>query len=158
MKFLQSAPGDEPLLVEGLFKATPERVFRAWTEPDEVEKWFGHRPNMLLKAEIDLRVGGEWRFHLPTQDAHAKFFEGEYLTIDPARMLVFSWRHVVISEAGQRDMSPSSRVSVRFEPIGPDTTRLYLRHEAIQAQDARIGVGGGWEASFTHLEAIFAHP
>ena len=56
--FLRSAPGSDPIVVEGTFAASPERVFRAWTRPEEVRKWFGQQPDSLESAEIDLRVGG----------------------------------------------------------------------------------------------------
>lgn len=154
MNFLHSAPGDEPLIVEAVFRAPPERVFRAWTEPEEVKAWFGVRKNEVTKAEIDLRVGGIWRFHLRGDTPSTAFFEGRYFDIEPARKLVFSWMHVMLSEDGVREESVASRVTVTFEPIGA-ATRVHLRHEALSA-GARLNVSHGWEASFTHLDALFS--
>lgn len=154
MNFLRSAPGEEPLVVEAMFPASPERVFRAWTEPEEVKAWFGLRKNEVIKAEIDLRVGGVWRFHLRSDTASNAFFEGRYFDIEPARRLSFSWMHVMLSKNAAREESVESRVTVIFEPVGA-ATRVYLRHEAL-SEGARLNVGHGWQASFTHLDALFS--
>jgi uncharacterized protein YndB with AHSA1/START domain len=69
MEFVKSVPGDDPIVVEGYFAATPARVFEAWTDPDIVVKWFGRAPNSVLSAIIDLRPGGAWQFLL-SKDEH----------------------------------------------------------------------------------------
>ncbi|HKJ61302.1 MAG TPA: SRPBCC domain-containing protein [Hyphomicrobiales bacterium] len=155
MNFLRSTPGEEPLVVEAMFRATPERVFRAWTEPEEVKAWFGSRKNQVTKAEIDLRVGGIWRFHLRSESDDDVFFEGEYFAIVPAQKLVFSWTHVVQSEGGARTESVASQVTVTFEPVG-SATRVHLLHESLSSDGARLNVSRGWEASFTKLDALFS--
>ncbi len=50
MEFVKSAPGDDPIVVEGFFAATPAKVFEAWTDPNIVVKWFGQAPNSLHSA------------------------------------------------------------------------------------------------------------
>ena len=151
MSFLQTAPGDEPILVEGVFDAPPDRVFNAWTEPSEVERWFGHPPGRLVAAEIDLRVGGSWRFLLSRSDVESDYFGGEYLHIVRGALLVFTWRHVTESSSGRREATPASQVTVTFEAEDGGRTRLHLRHEGIQSDDARRMVGGGWEAAIGGL-------
>ncbi len=155
MTFLQTRPGADPVIVEGIFNAAPERVFRAWTEPDEVVKWFGARPGSLASAEIDLRVGGGWCFVLTDTPEKTVRLEGEYIHIEPARALVFSWRHVEVL-GGEHEETRQSRVSVAFRPHGERSTHVRLMHEEIRAEDARIGVGTGWDASFTSLQNLFA--
>lgn len=153
MNFLRSAPGEAPLILEAMFRATPERVFRAWTEPDQVKAWFGLHKNQVTKAEIDLRVGGVWRFYLQTESDGDVFFEGEYFDIEPARKLVFSWTHVVQTEDGARTESVTSQVTVTFEPVGK-ATRVHLLHESL-SDSGRLNVSRGWNASFTNLDALF---
>lgn len=150
MTILHSAPGEEPITVEGLFDAPADRVFRAWTEPEEIMKWFGASPDTVTRAEIDLRVGGQWRFFLKSPEEAAAHFEGEYLAVEPGRKLVFSWAHVVVTPEGERERTPSSRVTIAFEPVG-EQTRVHLRHEAIQSEGARRNVGHGWKGSFERL-------
>ncbi|MEL7029983.1 MAG: SRPBCC domain-containing protein [Pseudomonadota bacterium] len=155
MNLLHSAPGEDPVTMEAVFRATPERVFRAWTDPDEIGKWFGPSPDALIGAEIDLRIGGVWRFSFAQDDAESACLEGEYLTIQPNERLEFTWSHVVTHKDGRRDASPASKVSVTLTPEA-EGVRLTLRHEAIQLTDARLKVHGGWVASFERMEALFA--
>ena len=155
MTYLQSAPGDEPVIVEGHFDAPIKRVFQAWTTPDAVKAWFGTDSHQLANAEIDLRVGGAYRFEFKGSDDTKSHFEGEYLTIKPEQQLVFSWRHVVTGADGSRDETAVSQVTVNFDETNGQT-RIHLQHEAIQHADGRKGVGGGWEDSFKHLQTLFS--
>jgi len=155
VNFLQSALGDDPLVVMGRFDAPVERVFRAWTDPDEITKWFGRNPNYLVSASIDLRPGGKWRFVMEQTETQMTAFEGEYLDIQPNSKLAFTWSHVTETAAGERQQSPASQVSVEFETT--DTgTRVLLRHEQVASADARTGIGHGWDRSFDRLSGILS--
>ena len=154
MEFVKSQPGDEPVVVEGYFAASPGRVFEAWTNPDMVVKWFGSKPHSLHSADIDLRPGGSWRFVMSSGEKGSNRFEGEYLDVEPDRRLVFSWSHVIEKPDGARDATPHSRVEVDFSPKGAGTY-VRLVHSAIRTEDARRGVGSGWEQSFRYITGIF---
>lgn len=151
--YLQTEPGSEPVVVEGLFNVTPERMYRAWTSPDEVIKWFGPAPNSLIACEIDLRIGGKWRFVLEDSPEKKRRIEGEYLEVEENRRLVFSWTFVTQVDGGEPEVTHPSKVSVTFTPDGA-ATRIDLRHEAIRSEDGRLGVGRGWEACFTSLQSL----
>lgn len=153
MNFVQSAPGSDPIVVEGYFAASPERVFNAWTNPDVLRKWFGLTPNSLEIAEIDLRVGGSWRLMKSEAGNKTIGFEGQYQDVRPAERLVFSWSHVVSHESGEREQTAASIVEIDFTPKGKGTF-VRLVHSAIASEDARRGVGGGWESSFTSLSDL----
>jgi len=152
-EFLKSEPGREPIIVGGLFRATPARVFRAFTEPEEVRCWFVPKNGSLVAAEIDLKVGGRWCFIIEKTEDKQIHFEGEYLTIDAPNRLEFSWRHVQEFADGTREATDSSRVIVTFSEAGK-ATEVELRHEAIKTEDARRGVGGGWNGCFVRLEGL----
>jgi uncharacterized protein YndB with AHSA1/START domain len=150
MEFSKSPPGDDPIVVECYFAASPAKVYEAWTDPKIVVKWFGLAPNSLHSATIDLRPGGAWQF-LKTKDGDKSMgFEGEYLDIQPGEKLVFSWAHVIVHANGEREATPYSQVEVNFTPKGKGTN-VRLVHSAVQSEDARRGIGGGWEASFVTL-------
>lgn len=150
MNFISSRPGDEPIIVEGFFAASPEQVFEAWTNPDIVMKWFGQAPNSLHSASIDLRPGGVWRFLKSKDDIKSVGFEGQYLEIQPAERLVFSWAYVTLHADGNREATPNSQVEVIFTRNGTGTS-VRLVHSGVRAHDARRGIGGGWEMAFSHL-------
>jgi len=145
--FLKSPAGADPIVVEGRFKVSPERMFRAWTRPEEVKKWFGQRPDALASAEIDLRVGGAWRFAFEAMEAHQDVLGGTYAAVEPDSRLAFSWVHERHFPDGKVEKSAASEVTVTFEP-SEDGTLVRLVHAAIRAEDARKGVGQGWAASF----------
>lgn len=152
--FVRSEPGDDPIVVEGYFAAKPEKVFHAWTDPDYVLKWFGQAPYSLLAASIDLRPGGRWQFIKSKDENMAVTFEGEYLDIEHNKRLLFSWSHVVAHSNGIRDETPFSQVEVTFTAKGGGTD-VRVTHSSIKSEDARRGVGMGWNASFNHLADIF---
>lgn len=153
--FLTSAPGHEPILIEGMFPASPERLFQAFTVPEDVSGWFPPKGNAAFLAEIDLQVGGKWRFILEKTDEKQVQFEGEYLVIDRPNRLDFSWRHVVEFADGQREATDSSRVSVLFLAAGA-ATEVKLHHEAIKTESARFNVGDGWSGCFNRLDGFVA--
>ncbi|MGF1620294.1 MAG: SRPBCC domain-containing protein [Rhodomicrobiaceae bacterium] len=156
MTLLHSAPGDDPVVIEEEFDAPVEKVYRAWTDPEEMVKWFGSAPDAANKAEMDLRVGGRWRYVFKRTDDRAEYVEGEYLTVDRNAALAFSWSHVVETADGEREVTPASRVTVNFEATG-GKTRVHLRHEAIQRETARRNVGHGWSRSFERLADRLSH-
>jgi uncharacterized protein YndB with AHSA1/START domain len=150
--FVGNRPGKEPVVVEDYFSAAPATVFRAWTDPDIVMKWFGPRPNSLHSASIDLRQGGAWRFLESMDDENAVGFEGEYLEVEPNRRLVFSWSKVIPRTSGDSDAAPASTVEVTFSAEGTGT-RVRLVHSAIHSDEMRRGFAGGWERGFNNLSA-----
>ncbi|MCZ6859298.1 MAG: SRPBCC domain-containing protein [Alphaproteobacteria bacterium] len=150
MEFVKSVPEDDQIVVEGYFAASPAKVFEAWTDPNIVLKWFGRASNSLHSATIDLRPGGAWQFLKSKDDDKSIGFEGQYQDIQPGEKLVFSWAHVITHANGEREATPYSRVEVIFTPKGKGT-HVRLVHSAIRSQDARRGIGGGWEAAFNFL-------
>lgn len=137
-----------PLEFEELYRASPERLFAAWTDADQLVQWFGMRVEAGATAHIDLKVGGTWRFAAAGDGPDEAWLEGTYREIDPARRLVFTWSHVVKSADGRIDRTPASLVTVTFEAEG---TRLRLRHEDIQTKSGREGVTIGWRSSLAAL-------
>ena len=156
MEFVTTEPGDDPIIVECYFAASPARVFQAWTDPNIVMQWFGRVPNSLHSASIDLRQGGAWQF-LESHDAEKSVgFEGEYLAIQPNARLVFTWSQVITHAKGERTSTPYSQVEIIFKPKGQGT-EVRLVHSAIHSEDTRRGFAGGWESAFSTLSAVLSH-
>ncbi len=153
LPFLTSAPGSDPVVVENTFKASPARVFRAWTDPAELKAWFGLAPHSMAAVEVDVREGGAWRFTLPPTEISRDALHGTYVTVEPERRLVFTWCHEREFADGRVEVTPESRVTVTFEPAGEGTV-VRLTHVGIRREDARKGVGSGWSASFGSIAAL----
>ena len=81
-------PADTETLITREFDAPPRLVYRAWTEPELVRRWWaGHRGRMTV-TEIDLRVGGTWRYAMVADGGYEVAFHGEYREIVPGEKIV----------------------------------------------------------------------
>ena len=81
-------PNDEQILITREFDAPRHLVYKAWTTPELVRRWWsGHRDEMKV-AEIDLRVGGRWRYVMVANGGFEVAFHGEYREIVPNQRIV----------------------------------------------------------------------
>lgn len=151
--YLLSAPGAETVEVSGAFPHPVERIWRAWTEADQLKRWFGAEHSDFASMEVDVRVGGRWRFEI-AGEAQPSSLEGEYLVVEPYHRLVFTWTHIRQTDQGA-EATPTSQVSVSFRTI-EGGAEVSLRHERIQTDGARRNVGHGWNASFVRLQDVVA--
>ena len=158
MRYVTSALGADPIVVEGYFPAPPSSVYRAWTDPDIVLKWFGPKPGILRSASIDLRVGGAWRFVMRDDGEVTMGFEGTYRLIMPNTRLVFSWAKFTHHAAGQSDITDVSQVDITLSGKGAGT-QVRIVHSAIDDPDTRTGFTGGWDHGMANLHDMLArHP
>jgi uncharacterized protein YndB with AHSA1/START domain len=94
-------PTDEQILVAREFNAPRHLVYKAWTTPELVKRWWpGHRGEVKI-AEIDLRVGGTWRFVMVTHDGNEVGFHGEYREIVPNERIVSTEVYEGMPEEGE---------------------------------------------------------
>lgn len=154
LTFLQSPPGQDPVVVENIFKASAQRLFEAWTTPDDVVKWFGPATRNLHHVELDLQVGGGWRFSYSSNGEHSDYIEGEYLVIDAPNVLAFTWSHIREFEDGRREATAPSKVTVTFEDVASGA-RMRLVHSQVVLESGRLGISGGWQIGFERLASLF---
>ena len=83
-------PTDEQILITRGFEVAKARLYRAWTTPALVRRWWPGSRGEMTVAEIDLRVGGAWRYAMVTDDGTEVAFHGEYRVIVPDERLVYS--------------------------------------------------------------------
>ncbi|MBW4707353.1 SRPBCC domain-containing protein [Roseobacter sp. YSTF-M11] len=150
---LTSPAGKNPVVISAVFPASSERLFDAWTQADDLRRWFGNDPSDLSAIELDLKVGGLWRFHMRTTSNKSECLEGHYIEIRRPRRLRFSWTHVVVTHDDVVKHTPPSQVDVQFEPMGA-ATRLTLEHKEISTRSGRLGVGTGWHNSLKALSHL----
>ena len=138
---------------EGTFKASPQRLFRAWTDKTEIIQWFGSEEKNPDVVENDPKVGGDWKVEFHAEDGKRDVLFGRYITVEPGFRLAFSWRHRRHLPDGTSEATAESQVTVTFEAQG-DKTRMRLVHEAIQRKEGRLGVSDGWSDSFAKLARL----
>ena len=81
-------PTNEQILITREFDAPAHLVFEAYTKPELVKRWWHANRGRVTVAEIDLRVGGRWRYAMVTEDGMEVAFHGEYREIVPNERLV----------------------------------------------------------------------
>ena len=135
------------LVVRRTIRASPERIFEAWTRPEHLRAWWGPRPVTCSGAEVDLRVGGRFRIDNALPDGKTVVIEGTFRAIEPPHRLVYTWR--MGAEAPE-----SSLVTVRFEARG-DATEVVIVHESIPSEVVRRSHLDGWTGCLDGLEAFF---
>jgi uncharacterized protein YndB with AHSA1/START domain len=117
-------------------RASPERVFEAWTRPEFLRQWWGPANVTCPEAEVDLRVGGRYRIANQFPDGKVLWIEGEFEVVQPPNKLIYSW---LIGE------NPShERVTVTFEPREAGATEVVIVHERITDAAARDRHEHGW--------------
>lgn len=139
LRIKTSVPNGKPvasLSIQKLIPASPERVFRAWTEPDELQKWWGPADVRCLSAEVDLRVGGHYRILNELPDGEVLWITGEFEVIQKPCLLIYTWCVDI-------DAPAMERVTVRFEAHAQGT-ELFLNHELISTTALRDQHERGW--------------
>ncbi|HYN52350.1 MAG TPA: SRPBCC family protein [Thermoleophilaceae bacterium] len=81
-------PTDQQILITREFDAPKHLVYKAWTTPELVKRWWSGRRGEMTIAEIDLRIGGAWRYVMMAQGGFEVAFHGEYREIVPNERIV----------------------------------------------------------------------
>lgn len=150
MNFVKTEPGADPIIVEAQFSASPSQVFQAWTDPEQVRKWFGANPGGPVAVAIDLRPGGVWRFTEKADERCSVGFEGHYIEIEQDRLLIFSWSKFTDRGTGQQAIADRSQVEIRLKQSDHGTL-MRITHSAIPDHEERIGFCSGWEGGTAKL-------
>ena len=124
-------------------KASPARVYEAFTRPEEIAQWWGPDAGPVLISEADVRVGGRFRVRFRMLNGEEHESQGEYLEVVPERRLRFSWRWIGESEH-------ESVVTVDIRPAAGGA-ELTFTHARLPDEAARDSHRQGWEGAFAKL-------
>ena len=141
-----SDPHAESLEVRRVIRAPVERVFRAWTTPEELRRWWGPRDVRCIAAEIDLRVDGRYRIGNESPDGSVLWITGKFVVVEPPRLLVYTWK---LSEQAH----PAELVRVSFEDHELGTS-VVVTHSRVPTPELREQHGRGWNGC---LDGMAAH-
>jgi len=128
-----------------------ERIFAAWTRPEQLVKWWGPKGVRIPHCQMDLHVDGGWETTMRNADGSEFFVSGKYLEITPSTRLVFTW-------AWRNDdiRGHETTVTVEFEEKD-NGTKLTLTQELFESIEARRLHNEGWVSSLDclseHLDA-----
>jgi uncharacterized protein YndB with AHSA1/START domain len=145
-------PTDTQILIEREFDAPAQLVFRAYTEPELVRRWWTGGCGEMTVAEIDLRVGGRWRYAMATPDGSESAFHGEYREIVPGERIVSTEVYEPFPDAAALD-------TVTFEGrAGRTLLTILIEHTRKEHRDAHIesGMEEGLQDALDLLERVAA--
>lgn len=137
------------LTIRRVYQATPDKVFRAWTDPALMKRWFAPSDAFVVpEVQVDLRVGGRYRIVMKSPDGETHRVGGVYREIRPPERLVFSWAW---ESAPERE----SLVTVELKGKGGQT-ELTLTHEQFADAEARDKHEQGWNGCLDRLPKAIA--
>lgn len=152
---------DSALVVERVFDAPRERLFRAFTDPAILARWWVPEGATLSHCTVDLRVGGMFHTCMRVPDGRVFWGRGVYREIVPPERLVFvdsfsDEKGTVVppTHYGMSAEHPAETlVTVTLEAVGP-RTRVTLRHELPPLLKEREGMSEGWTSMLAQLARV----
>jgi uncharacterized protein YndB with AHSA1/START domain len=146
-----SLPKDTEILITRAFDAPKHFVYKAYTTPELVKRWWSADMGQMTVAEIDLRVGGGWRYVMIAHSGFEAAFHGEYREIAPnERIVCTEFFEGMPGAAG-------ALVTVDFtEQDGCTTLTMLVQHDTKENRDAHInsGMESGMQKSMNFLEEV----
>jgi uncharacterized protein YndB with AHSA1/START domain len=143
-------PTDEQILITREFNAPKHLVYKAWTTPELVKRWWSGRRGEVTLAEIDLRVGGRWRYVMVANGELEVGFHGEYREIVPDERIVST----EVFE-GMPDAEAVDTLTLT-ETDGRTTLTILVQHSSKEHRDGHVnsGMETGLQESLDLLEQV----
>jgi uncharacterized protein YndB with AHSA1/START domain len=143
-------PADRQVLITREFDAPARLVYRAWTEPELVRRWWSGDRGEVTSVDIDLRVGGTWRFVMTANAGFEVAFHGEYREIVPAERIVWTTVFEGAPDAESLD-------TITFTEAGGLTTvQMLVQHTSQEHRDMHVnsGMEDGLQEALDELEEV----
>ena len=147
MSMTDDRPRQRELVINRVFDAPRELVFKVWTDPKHLAQWWGPRDYPASEISADVRPGGKYRHCLNSSAGDMSLWlKGEFREIVPPEKLVFtfSWE-----EEGERGLE--TLVTITFADEG-GKTRMLFRQSPFQSDVECDGHRLGWSSSFQRLD------
>ena len=137
------------LRISRTYDAPREKVFNAWTDPEQLKRWWGLESAYKTPiAEVDLRTGGRYRLGMQAPNDEVYIVGGVFREVRPPEKLVYTWawEGQPMTDVGDND----TLVTVEFIERG-SSTELVLTHEQLPTERAKEEHGHGWNGLLDQL-------
>jgi uncharacterized protein YndB with AHSA1/START domain len=147
-------PTDEQILITREFDAPKHLVYKAWTTPELVKRWWHANRGEVTVVEIDLRVGGTWRYVMVADDGFEVGFHGEYREIAPNERIVSTEIYEGLPEGVSEEEGATVNTAMFTEANGRTTLTLFVQATSKISRDAIIdsGMEAGLQDALNLLE------
>jgi uncharacterized protein YndB with AHSA1/START domain len=155
---LVTLPTDEQILITREFEAPRELVFKAFTTPELVERWWHAKRGEIKSIEIDLREGGRWRYLMVVEGGFEVGFHGEYREIVPNERVVYTEVYEGLPEGLDPEEEAALCTLTLEEADGRTAMTLLVEHRNKEGRDAHIesGMEAGMQDALELLEQTAA--
>jgi len=146
-------PTDEQILITREFDAPKHLVYKAWTTPELVKRWWNAKRGEVTTCEIDLRVGGVWRYVMVADGGFEVAFHGAYREIVPNERIVSTEVYEGIPDAEEHAALNTLTLT---EVDGRTTLTVLVEHPTKEGRDAHInsGMEAGMQDAMDLLEQV----
>ena len=149
-------PSDTEILITRDFDAPRHLIYKAWTTPELVQRWWHANRGTCTSTEIDLRVGGKWRWVMVTDSGFEVAFHGEYREIVPNERLVYT--EVYEGAPPGRDGEEAALNIVTLEDLGAGRTRVVslsqTRTKEVRDMIINSGMEAGMQDAYDLMEQV----
>jgi uncharacterized protein YndB with AHSA1/START domain len=140
---MSTSTTETDIRIERVLQAAIDRVYDAWTRPELLTRWYCPNPELDLKVDADVRVGG---LYVVTMGPHV--VRGSYTELEPPRLIAFTWKW-------DKTDSVDSQVRVELSEVDGGT-RMLLSHTGLEnAEDVKNHLHG-WEGDLVRLPLVLA--
>jgi uncharacterized protein YndB with AHSA1/START domain len=138
----------ERVVVRRVIAAAPERVFRNWTDPEQLRRWWGPGGFTCPEATVDLRPGGTYRLVMQAPgDGPLMSVTGTYRQIDAPSRLVYTWQW----DSGPAASDDQSLVTVTFDELENGQTQVTVTHDRFPPGHDPSPYRSGWQEGLEKL-------
>ena len=139
-------PADTQILITREFDAPRHLVFRAWTTPELIKRWWSGGQGEVTCVEVDLRAGGRWPYVMVDDDGTEAAFHGEYREVIPGERIVSTEVYETISEG-------EAVLTLTLAATGGGTVLTLLeQHTSQQNRDRHLAYGTSLQQAMDLLE------
>lgn len=148
------------LVLTRTFDASADAVWKAWTEAERFQEWFGPTGFIVPESTIDLRVGGRYLHCMRSPDGSEMWTTGTFEEVDAPHRLVMT--HVLSDPDGNEiphegmDAPLVMTLVVDLAELDGGTTRMTFRHLGMPPGEAQKMAGQGWQSAFDKMAAMLA--
>ena len=139
------------VVLEKTYDASPETVWQAWTNPEQLKQWWGPKQMRTQSLAFDPHVGGKYRWTLVDEKDEEMTVFGEYRELVPGKKIVFTWKW----DDDEAWKYTSSVVTVELSDCDGGT-ELRLIHEKLPSEESRDRHNEGWNSVVDRLEKFFS--
>jgi len=134
-------PTDEQILIVREFDAPRRLVWEAFTNPELVRRWWHAKRGEMAVCEMDLRVGGAWRYAMETPDGVEVAFHGDYLEVVPEERVVTRELYEGLPEGVSAQDAATINTATLTESDGRTTLTILIQAANKASRDAIVASG-----------------